>query len=125
VTQENFRIEFHLDQDGRDIVSVPITGNRKVVLYEEDFDLLMDLGTPVHWTTHLGSVKARPARGYDLSIARLIVDAGQGCQIKHLNGDKTDLRRKNLILKTGIGKRRTRDQLLEYLNRCETRAGFS
>jgi hypothetical protein len=119
VTQGHFEIEYLLDRDGRDIVSVPIAGNRRAVLYEEDFDLLMDLGVPVHWSMHLGSVKARPARGYDLSIARLIVDAGGNHQIEHLNGDKTDLRRANLILKTGIGKHRARDQLAAYLNRFE------
>jgi hypothetical protein len=36
-----------MDRDGRDIVSVPISPTHKAILYEEDFDLLMNLGAPV------------------------------------------------------------------------------
>src|SRR6516162_11601598 len=94
-------VDYSIDEHGKNIVSVPLRDGQEAILYETDFDLLMDMGCPVSWTTQLGIVKIRPLRGYNISIARLLLDAGRKQQVLYANGDKLDLRRTNLVLAVG------------------------
>ena len=108
-------IEFSIDQDGKDVVLVPLSNVQKVVLYETDLDLLMELGCTPRFSSHLGIVKFRPLRGFDISIARLLLDAGNKQKVLYLNNNKLDLRRPNLVLAKGRGTRNERQGLSTYL----------
>jgi hypothetical protein len=108
-------IEFSIDQDGKDVVLVPLSNVQKVVLYETDLDLLMELGCTPRFSSHLGIVKFRPLRGFDISIARLLLDAGNKQKVLYLNNNKLDLRRTNLVLAKGRGTRNERKELARYL----------
>jgi hypothetical protein len=108
-------IEYSIDQDGKDVVLVPLSNGQKVILYETDFDFLMELGCSPRFSLHLGIVKFRPLRGFDISIARLLLDAGKKQKVMYLNDRKLDLRRPNLVLAKGRGTRNERKELLRYL----------
>jgi hypothetical protein len=62
-------VSYTVDDKGKDIVSVPLRDGNDAILYEQDFDLLMDMSCPVSWTTQLGIVKIRPLKGYNISIS--------------------------------------------------------
>ena len=108
-------IEYSIDQDGKDVVLVPLSNGQKVILYETDFDLLMELDCAPRFSLQLGIVKFRPLRGFDISIARLLLDAGKKQKVMYLNDNKLDLRRPNLVLAKGRGTRNERQGLSTYL----------
>jgi len=91
---------FHTTDDRqRKIVRVPISNtNSEATLYETDFNELMGLGLTCRWYRNSdGIVYVNTSKRCNLPIARLITDAFQE-SVMYLNGDKTDLRRDNLVL---------------------------
>lgn len=103
--------------DGNEhVVQVPLDHNEKpATIYEDDFKLLMDMGVSPRWSYNastMGHVKVS-CNNKLLSIARILVDAGKGQKVQFLNGDRTDLRRDNLVVASGAGNQRDRDYLLK------------
>jgi hypothetical protein len=107
---------FKSQDNQKNIVHVPLDySDRPAILYEDDFALLMDMGVSPRWAYNaatMGHVKCY-CGGKALSIARILVDAGKGERIQFLNGDRTDLRRDNLVIAKGAGILRDRDYLLK------------
>jgi len=105
-------IEHTTDDEGKDIARVPLMNSAdKATVYEDDFKFLMDLGVSPHWKWSTGQVSVGNGKG-NLSIARLLIDAGKGQKIIYLDQDRTNLRRQNLVVSTGGGKFRTREQIV-------------
>jgi hypothetical protein len=102
--------------DKNNLVQVPLDDSDKpAILYESDFALLMDMGVSLRWNYNagtMGHVKCYSG-GRALSIARILVDAGKGEKVQFLNGDRTDLRRDNLVVAKGAGNLRDRDYVLK------------
>ena len=105
-------LKFISDQD-ENTVQVPLSrSDKRVTLYESDFEKLIDLGVSPKWCLHVGFPKVYCNQHY-LSIARLIADAGVGQKIILKNGNVFDLRRDNLIKDNGSAKIRDREHLLK------------
>lgn len=87
------------DDNGNNVVKVPLSNtNNYATISELDFNDLMDLGLSPEWKQGAdGIVQARVPGRTNLSVARLITDASTQ-RVSYLNGDKTDLRRGNLVL---------------------------
>jgi hypothetical protein len=100
------------DDKGKEVAIVPLMNSTdKATIYEDDFRLLMGLGLLPYWKWSTGQVCVGNGNG-NLSIARLLLDAGKGQKVVYLDQDRTNLRRENLVLSTGGGKSRTRDQIV-------------
>lgn len=103
--------------DGLAYVSLGTRGEKGVaVIAEADLAMLESLGLSLRWNRHprTGAVfaPAGKASGSNVLVARVLLDAGKGENVRFKNGDPTDLRRDNLILdKTGYATRRDRDYL--------------
>lgn len=102
------------DNAGRAIVKVPLGrhGERHAVLFEEDFERLCAAGVGTSWfVSRNGSgqeyVRAfcRGATGDQITVARAILGAGRRSNVRYLTGDRTNLRRWNLELAKGNGRR--------------------
>jgi hypothetical protein len=112
------------DDKGKSIVTVPLSNSdRYATLDEQDFNHLIDLGLSPAWKQGAdGLVQVSVPGRTNLTVARLITDASTQ-RVSYLNGDKTDLRRDNLVL-DGHGLRaklRARDLVIPTprLNRIE------
>jgi hypothetical protein len=111
---------------GRDVVYVPLGARRKAkpkgegdqlryaVIYKEDFDLLAKIGVRFdNWYAATSDRVAFRAFGdRTIGVARLLLKAEPGSQVQYLNGNSLDLRRDNLWLKPGHGKKH---DIAEYL----------
>lgn len=79
-----------------------------------DLAFLLSLGCSTSWRllpTGYVAASERSATGRSIGVARALLDAGPGTVVKHLDGDKLNLRRSNLVLIPGYSKRRDRDYL--------------
>ncbi|PAY10973.1 hypothetical protein CK489_02170 [Bradyrhizobium sp. UFLA03-84] len=99
-----------IDDDGNEIVNVPLSKSTSfATLYLEDYNELMALGVSSRWTLNQGIVSICVPKRSCLSVARIITDAA-GERVAYANGDKTDLRRSNLVFAgKGNSKIRARD----------------
>lgn len=101
------------DERGRAIVRVPLTNHAgEAVVEESDFDRLTEAGLPMTWQLNGGNsgpgyVRAycNGATGNLLTVARLITGAGYKQIVRYNDGDRTNLRRSNLKVVSGYGKR--------------------
>ena len=87
--------------DVRDLVQVPLgrSGLEATVDYD-DYQELLALGLSPNWCLTGGNVVTRKD-GNLLTVARIIVDAQPGEIVAYSDGDRTNLRRGNLVLKSG------------------------
>jgi hypothetical protein len=88
-----------IDENSKGLVKVPLlNSDRYATLYELDFNELIDLGLSSVWKLGTDGVVHVSVPGRtNLSVARVITDAFTQ-RVGYLNGDKTDLRRDNLVL---------------------------
>jgi hypothetical protein len=94
------------DKDGRAVVSVPVAKtDKRAVLYQEDWNLLQQLGVSPNWIYRLENVYS----GSSVSIGAVLADAQPMQQVNYLDKDKFNLRRDNLILSVGNRKFAARD----------------
>jgi hypothetical protein len=101
----------HTLENGRRIVIVPLSNStRKVKLSETDYKELdkLDVGLPWNWS--LEQVWVRNA-GRLIAVARLILDADKGEQVRCVDKDPTNLVRTNLIRVAGSSKYKARERL--------------
>jgi hypothetical protein len=93
-------IKHDLDADGlTPIVLVPLVNStQRVVLYETDFDALIEKGLYPLWRLSSGKVLER---GSQIAVARLVVDAKAGEKIYLKDGDPCNLRRTNIFKAAG------------------------
>lgn len=107
---------FKNQDNQRNAVHVPLEHNDKpAIIYEDDFALLMDMGVSPRWAYNaatMGHVKVY-SNNKILSVARILVDAGKGERVQFLNGNRTDLRRDNLVIAKGAGNMRDREYVLK------------
>jgi len=107
----NNKIIYKTDNDGEKIIVVPLQNSHLTVkLFENDYKELDSLGVGLPWKLVQGQIVVRNNK-LNLSVARLIVDAGEGVRVDYEDGDSTNLRRSNLIKTLGNGLHRTRDKL--------------
>lgn len=118
------------DDKGKSIVRVPLSNSdRHATLDEQDFNQLLELGLSPSWKQGTdGLIQVSVPGRTNLPVARLITDASKQ-RVRYLNGDKTDLRRDNLVL-DGNGLRaklRARDLVVPTarLNRVEVEHVYS
>ena len=104
------RIIRAVDEDGCPVVRVELTNFRGVFAIVEaaDFDRLVELGTSTHWLLNRNSANATYVKTYKpavagsmAQVAREIVGAGRGGVVRYANGDRLDLRRRNLVVADG------------------------
>lgn len=95
------------DPNGTPIVRIPLAKGRGVaVLFAEDFDQLTALGVSPRWCLNADGkrsvstvrVACAEATGGLLSIGQLIMDAPPGRAVRHVDGNRLNLRRDNLML---------------------------
>jgi len=102
------RVLHSRDEDGNEIVTVPLSNiDKKVILYKDDFNELLSLGVVPKWTLNANLVLARGR----MPIGRLIVDAKKGEKVEVLDGSPLNLRRSNLFVSLGNAKYNARDKL--------------
>ena len=103
-------------EDNKQIVRLPLAGEGgNALINREDFDRLVDeLGLSTNWTLNMGQVRAplNSTKGHLIGVARALLGAGAKQYVAYVNGDRTDLRRKNLMLKRGSRAKRTDAALL-------------
>jgi hypothetical protein len=103
-------------RDQKNVVLVPLTdSDKQATLYEDDFNSLVEIGVSPNWKYNPeigGQVKVYCANRM-LSVARILLNAGKGAKVQFLNGDRTDLRRDNLVIAPGAGNFRDRDFVLK------------
>src|SRR6516165_1909719 len=110
------RIVRHLTENGHELVEVPLDNKAKryAILFEEDYQNLMDLGLSPRWRVKRdrGAIRvmvwSRTA-GYEVAVARLIVSAGPKQSVTYANGNALDLRASNLVVGLGRGLRNDRN----------------
>ena len=98
---------------GDNLVSVTLDNEgEKVATFDEGcWDFLMRLGlSPTLSIGHHGYVRSPQyqAPGDQVSVARVLLDAGEGESIHYKDGDRLNLRRDNLSIKPGPAKNRDR-----------------
>ena len=99
----------HGYEDGHRIVFVPFSNAKgKAKVLEKDYDTLVKLGVGLPWKFAIGRVWVRSG-GYNIPVARLILDAKEGEVIRHIDLDPTNLLRTNLLRVPGHGQHRSRD----------------
>jgi hypothetical protein len=101
----------HTKENDHNLVIVPLSNsNAKAKLYEKDYDYLHSLGVGLPWKLFQGYVAVRN-NNKDISIARLIKGAGKGQTVSYADSNPLNLKRANLVIKGGAGKRRATDIL--------------
>jgi hypothetical protein len=92
-----------LDDDGEPVVTVSLTNtDKKAVLYQEDYNKLIEQGLDPRWKFLQNRVVLRGER--KIAISRLIMKAGKGDIIKYLDWNPLNLKRTNLMVAKGAGK---------------------
>ena len=108
------RIRDLVSPEGTPIKAISLPGGEtpnEAVVDLDDFSFLMKLGLSVARRIGSGYVVAPSSKspsGY-VSVARVLTDAGPGQIVRYLDGDRFNLRRSNLALEDGHGRRATRD----------------
>jgi hypothetical protein len=101
------------DADGRAVVAVPLANEAGTAIVDAgDYDRLEALGLSPSWYLN-GADRSRcyvraainDGRGNNVAVARIIVDAGPGQIVRYRDGDTTNLRRDNLLVRRGQSKR--------------------
>jgi hypothetical protein len=101
----------HSKENNEHIVIAPLSNSSsKVRLLEGDYEYLDSLGVGLPWKLFQGYVAVRN-NNKDISIARLITAAGKGQTVSYADGNPLNLKRANLVIKGGAGKRRATDIL--------------
>jgi hypothetical protein len=107
--------KFTTDGDGEAIVLVSLANHREPAkLFASDFEGLMRQGVSGMWTLNsngYGSEYVRcPASGKGrlFTVARLIVRPAKGQVIRYRDGNRLNLRRDNLIVRSGRALNRER-----------------
>lgn len=105
--------EFTTDADGQQLAHVALANtNKRATLYAEDHAWLMAKGWSPYWSlTNTGGrhdyvlANARGPRDTPrtITIARLIAQAAKGQRVTYADGDRTNLRRDNLVVVKGGG----------------------
>jgi hypothetical protein len=110
-------VRFLRDENGREVGLVPLKqGSRGCALLEkDDIYFLASLGmSSFNWDRlPNGNVVAHSSLSPTKHVypARVLLDAGVGEAITFIDGDNSNLRRRNLVKVKGHGKRRDRDFL--------------
>ncbi len=104
------------EENGKTVYWIPLGKSRKYApIYQEDYELLRELGIGKTWNDGLYSYVSAYCPnipGSRVIVARVLLNAGEGQTVRYLDGDRTNLRRENLILmKDSRAKRRDRDYL--------------
>lgn len=108
------RIRDLVSPEGTPLKAVSLPGGEtpnEAVVDLDDFQSLMGMGLSVSWRISSGYVVAPSsnALGGYVSVARVLTDAGPGQIVRYIDGDRFNLRRSNLALEEGHGRRATRD----------------
>lgn len=96
------------------LVGLGPQSERMASINPDDLAFLKRLGCSMSWRlspTGYVTASERTATGRCIGVARALLDAGPGYVVKHLDNDKTNLRRDNLALVPGWAKRRDREYL--------------
>lgn len=103
-------ITHYPDEDLTPIVSVPLTNSkRSVLLYQDDFNTLMDLGVDPRWKLVNGVIYEK---GGTIAISRLVADTCINEKVSLRDGDPCNLKRDNLVkYKGGRATESARDKL--------------
>lgn len=101
---------------GKQIAVVTTRNGKKIELYLEDYEYLMGLGLSPAWNLSPKGYVSAPAyraKGGQIGVARVLLDAGPGDLVRYYDGNPSNLRRENLSLAAGVGwsTRRDRDFL--------------
>jgi hypothetical protein len=112
------RIIRHLIENGHKLVHVPLDNKAKryAILFEEDYQNLIDLGLTPRWRVKRdrGAIRVmvwNRATGYEIAVARLIVGAGARQSVTYANGNPLDLRASNLVVGLGKALRNDRNEI--------------
>lgn len=107
----------------RDVVHVPLSpaGRGTATVYRDDYERLMAMGVGKRWFLVKNGggqsyVRAylRTATGRQITVARLILDAGRGEVVNYRKGDRTDLRSDMIFAERGYAKRDDAGLLREF-----------
>src|SRR5262245_17250136 len=87
-------ISVTFDPDGKEVVIVPLGrnsyGDASAQIFREDYDLLLSLGLSRSWTRWPSGYVIAPAhraRGSHVGVARVLLDAQAGENIRYLDGN--------------------------------------
>lgn len=97
------------DPDGREIVTVPLSGGawKPAVIYRKDFEQITAQGYSDQWTLNgCGSLRyvrthSSNRRGTLVSVARLVLGEVPGQVVRYRDGDRLNLRSWNLYHTSG------------------------
>lgn len=105
-------VEYFTDSSLKPCVKVPLTNSdKKVILYQEDFDNLLRLGIDPRWRIiNSGQILERGRNR--VSITRLVANAKKGDGVRLIDGDRYNLKRSNIVLYDGTGKSEPREEVL-------------
>jgi hypothetical protein len=105
--------KFTTDADGKQLAHVALANTQqRATLYAEDYKQLMEQGWSPYWSlTNTGGrfeyvlSHAHGSTGTrrTITLARLIAQAAKKQQVKYADGDRTNLRRDNLLIVRGSG----------------------
>src|SRR6516165_11704459 len=116
--KRNQRIVRHLTDNGHRLVNVPLDDRAKryAILFEQDYQNLMDLGLTPRWRVKRdrGAIRVmvwNRNTGYEVAVARLVVGAGSKQSVTYANGNPLDLRASNLVVGLGKGLRNDRNEI--------------
>jgi hypothetical protein len=106
------------EEDGEVLVAVPLGPKAKgyAVIELIEFEKLKYLGLSGNWfegrDSNVRAAAAKAPSGY-VSVARILVDAGEFEQVRYQDGDKTNLKRGNIskVWHSRAGMKRDRDYL--------------
>ena len=100
--------EFTTDADGQELAHVALANTQqRATLYAEDYKQLMDDGWSPYWSlTNTGGrfeyvlihAHGPTGRRRTITLARLIAQAAKKQQVTYADGDRTNLRRDNLLI---------------------------
>jgi hypothetical protein len=117
-TRQQRTIRHLTDENGNRIVQVPLDdeGMKYAIVDEVVFQDLVDLGLSPIWRVKNDRNRDRVViwnrtTNQDTAIARVIMDAGRRQAVVHANGDPLDLRTNNLVLGSGKGTRKDREDI--------------
>ncbi len=103
---------------GNGVSLVPLSNRGSgslAVVDTDDLHMVESLGLSLRWTRHPKSgvvvAPASLAAGGHVTVARVLLDALPGQNVKFIDGDPTNLRRSNLSLIPGNSVRRDREYL--------------
>lgn len=103
---------YHFKKGKRKLISLPVqNATDRAVLYESDFDDLMQLGISPKWKLNHNQVLVRSG-GKDIVIARLIRGASPKQKVVSLDDSPFNLRRENLVISPGSSKIKARDYIV-------------